>query len=181
MDKLTFLDIENILMCKQWSDLSTEERQLLQQYIGNKKQVMAYQQLLQQTKHVLDVQQQPELQVRPATQSLLHQKLKARQQTTQKNGLGSLLLGFWSLLTLRNPASSGIALAMLILTFWYGGQLEDNMQLQMDYASDSIAMHIQDTASTTKALPDSNQFIMNQKYIGNIVADSFAIQGILRK
>lgn len=178
----TPLDIEPLLMEKSFEELDAAERAFLVEQLGSESQIKAYQQMLQCCEMAAAIE--PNLRPNAGIQAHVRSKVPPAPSLI-KNGLESIFVALAGLFAVRSPMSSGIAIAMLTLAFWFGGNMEQSYYNNFEAMQDSLAINstLPDAAIYEQALQnDSNTIITTPKTLNHkIVADSFSVRGILRQ
>jgi len=184
--KRTILDIEPLLKDKTFEELDAGERAFLTEHLGSESQIKHYQTMLQCCSKAVVIT--PDLRPNPAIQNRLRNKLKT--QSVVKNGLETFFVAIGSLFSVRSPISSGIAVAMLTLTFWFNSNMEQSFYNTFEEKQDSLAIMamMPDTAvyntsnGEQASREDSNTMIAMPKTFNHTMSsDSFSIRGILRQ
>lgn len=164
-------------MRKHIEDLNEEERQFLEAELGGAGQVMAYRQLLFQTRIALDIEETPELVPRPMLQHKLRQRLQP--QHTFKSGFEHLIGAMLGLFSLQSPMRSAFAAASLIIVCWFGGKFNENIVEFGELASDTVTTQIMDTALALQELDSIQCFYTVCSTV--MAVDSFMINGIRQR
>ncbi len=180
--KWTVLDIEPLLKEKSFEELNAIERAFLVDQLGNETQIKEYQKLLQCCETAAAIQ--PNLCPKAGIQAHVRSKVPPAPSVV-KNGLESIFVVFSSLFAVRSPIRSGMAIAMLTLAFWFGGNMEQSYYNNFEAMQDSLAINstLPDAAVYQQTLQnDSNTMITLPKALNHkIMADSFTVKGILRQ
>ncbi len=176
--KGNWLALEGLLLEKSFEELSVSEQQLLLSCIGDKQQVLAYQQLLRQTDAVMDPQACTGLVPKPSIQAALRLKVAAKvaqkePKQVYKNGFEPMLAAILSIFTFRHPAYSTIAMSFLAVMFWVGTNVNDTTPNSFYFEKDSLAMQVLDTAKTAINV-DSLGVIDFTRSLGKVITDTLA-------
>lgn len=177
------LDIEPLLKEKTFDELNTSEKAFLIEQLGSESQIKQYQKMLQCCSTAAAIN--PNFQPNTGIQAHIRSKVPPAPSVIN-SGFESIFVAIAGLFSVRSPMSSGIAIAMLTLAFWFGGNMEQSYYNSYEAMQDSLAVNSMlptDVAIHDNILQnDSNSTVTQPKvYRHTIMADSFSVRGILRQ
>ena len=165
------LEMEDLLLRKSPEQLTDAEKLLLLNVLGSEEQIVAYRNMLLFNVEHLQPAAKPQLLPDAAIKARLQKRFAKKHARAHKSGFGAFVWAVLDLFTFQHPAQSGIAVAMVLVSLWFGSSFDNQTISTGSSISDTIkAMETPlafDTSSTLSNADSNTRHFAPNSNIAN--------------